>query len=106
MKNIYYLLIILQLAFVQNSISQTVKIDSVLNYYSTNYQPEKIYLQFDKYLYNTGETIWFKAYILNGTDLSDLSKNFYVDFFDAKGNLLKHFIVYYLNLLELNNFVG
>jgi len=92
MKNIYYLLIILQLAFVQNSISQAVKIDSVLNYYSTNYQPEKIYLQFDKYLYNTGETIWFKAYILNGTDLSDLSKNFYVDFFDAKGNLLKHFI--------------
>jgi len=92
MKNIFYFLFILQLATVQTSISQTVKIDSVLNYYSTHYQPEKIYIQFDKSLYNTGETIWFKAYILNGTELSDLSKNFYVDFFDAKGNLLQHFI--------------
>lgn len=92
MKNIFYFLFILQLVTVQNSIGQTIKIDSVLNYYSTHYQPEKVYIQFDKSMYNTGETIWFKAYILNGTELSDLSKNFYVDFFDAKGNLLSHFI--------------
>ena len=66
------------------------KIDSTLAKYADDYPQEKLHLHFDKGLYNRGETIWFKAYIITGLDLSDCSKNFYTDWFDDKGNLLKH----------------
>ena len=75
-----------------NSFGQAQKVDSILELYANKYQPEKIHVHFDKYIYNKGETIWFKAYILNGTELSALSKNFYIDFFDNSGNLLKHYV--------------
>lgn len=66
------------------------KIDSILNIYSDRFQQEKIHIHFDKSVYNNGETIWYKAYLMAGSDLSDYSKNFYVDWFDAGGKLLKH----------------
>lgn len=58
--------------------------------YSENFLQEKIHIHFDKSMYNKGETIWFKAYVMSGTYLSDYSKNFYVDWFDEKGSLLSH----------------
>jgi len=66
------------------------KIDSVLNIYRDRFQQEKVHLHFDKSVYNKGETIWYKAYVMAGSDLSDYSKNFYVDWFDGSGKLLKH----------------
>ena len=66
------------------------KIDSTLEKYANDYSQEKIHIHFDKGIYDKGETIWFKAYILTGIDLSDCSKNFYVDWFDDKGNLISH----------------
>jgi len=69
------------------------KIDSTLSVYSDNFQQEKVHLHFDKSVYNKGETIWFKAYVMAGSDLSDYSKNFYVDWFDPAGKLLKHSMV-------------
>lgn len=69
------------------------KIDSVLNIYSNQFQQEKVHIHFDKTVYNKGETIWYKAYILAGSELTDYSRNFYVDWFDASGKLLKHSMV-------------
>jgi hypothetical protein len=93
MKYFYRFLFGLSAFFFSNSsFSQPQKIDSVLSVYSQIFQPEKIHIHFDKYIYNKGETIWFKAYLLTGTDISDISKNLYVDFFDVTGKLLKHFI--------------
>jgi hypothetical protein len=66
------------------------KIDSTLAKYADDYQQEKIHIHFDKGIYNKGETVWFKAYVLTGLDLSDYSKNFYVDWFDDKGTLIRH----------------
>ena len=66
------------------------RIDSTLEKYADEYPQEKVHLHFDKGVYNKGETIWFKAYIITGLDLSDCSKNFYTDWYDDKGNLLKH----------------
>jgi hypothetical protein len=66
------------------------KVDSVMGVYADRFQQEKIHFHFDKSVYNKGETIWYKAYLMAGTDLSDYSKNFYVDFYDATGKLLKH----------------
>ncbi len=87
------LLLICPLAFLfqSNSLSAQ-KIDSVLDIYSNRFQQEKVHLHFDKAMYNKGETIWFKAYVLAGKDLTDYSKSFYVDLFDADGKLLKHII--------------
>ncbi|MDE3234371.1 MAG: hypothetical protein KGO81_00340 [Bacteroidota bacterium] len=64
--------------------------DSILNIYSDQYLYEKAHLHFDKALYNKGETIWFKAYLMAGSDLSYYSKNFYADWYDASGKLLSH----------------
>ncbi|MEO8171604.1 MAG: hypothetical protein ABI581_00920 [Sediminibacterium sp.] len=66
------------------------KIDSVLSLYHDNYQPEKIHLHFDKSTYNKGETVWLKAYILAGENISDYSRNLYVDWYDDAGQLIKH----------------
>ncbi|PWT95494.1 MAG: hypothetical protein C5B52_17725 [Bacteroidetes bacterium] len=63
--------------------------DSLLNKLNTEYPQEKIYLHFDKSSYNPGETIWFKAYIFSGTLPSQISKSFYAELLDAKGNVLQ-----------------
>ncbi|MEO5891538.1 MAG: hypothetical protein ABIQ31_14905 [Ferruginibacter sp.] len=68
--------------------AQTV--DSMMSLYADSFQQEKIHIHFDKNIYNKGETIWFKAYLMAGTELSYYSKNFYVDWFDNQGKLLSH----------------
>src|SRR5690349_911123 len=64
-------------------------IDSMMNVYADRYPQEKIHLQFDKKIYNPGETIWFKAYIFSGPDPSVISKNFYAELTDEAGNILQ-----------------
>ena len=89
MKKFFLFLFII--IFINNQLqAQVNKIDSVLQLYGDNYQPEKTFLHFDKSMYNKGETIWFKAYIMQGFDINSVSKNFYVDFFSSTGKLLKH----------------
>jgi len=64
--------------------------DTALARYGSDFQQERIYVQFDKGLYSAGETIWYKAYLMAGIDPSLLSKNFYIDWSDADGNILQH----------------
>ncbi len=66
------------------------KIDSVLTLYSEKFPQEKLHLHFDKSVYSKGETIWFKAYIMTGSEASGISKNFYADWYDASGKLVAH----------------
>ena len=66
------------------------KPDSVLSIYATQFQQEKMYLQFDKPAYNQGNMIWFKAYLLAGTELTDYSTDLYIDWYDQDGRLIKH----------------
>lgn len=66
------------------------RIDSVLTEYSEQYPREKVYLQFDRGVYNPGETIWFKAYLLAGFAPGTISRNIYFDWYDGTGRLLKH----------------
>lgn len=65
--------------------------DSILNIYAAQFQEERIFIHFDKTSYLPGETIWFKAYLMQGIEISDISKNFYIEFADAAGNVL-HYI--------------
>jgi hypothetical protein len=64
-------------------------LDSMMNVYADRYPQEKIHIQFDKKIYNPGETIWFKAYIFSGPDPSLISKNFYAELSDEAGNILQ-----------------
>jgi len=65
------------------------KIDSMMNIYADHYPQEKLYVQFDKNVYNPGETIWFKAYLFIGSEPSQVSKNFYAELTDGNGNVLQ-----------------
>jgi len=51
---------------------------------------EKIYAQTDRPLYFPGETIWFKAYVVNGENqVTSLSEIAYAELISPKGNVLK-----------------
>jgi len=63
---------------------------SRLESFATKYSPERAYLHYDKSSYFGGETIWFKAYAMNEMSPATESKNFYIDWIDDQGKLLKH----------------
>lgn len=63
--------------------------DSLLNISTTKYPQEKIYLQLDKPYYNTGETIWFKAYITGASTPFVISKSMYAELVNANGTVLQ-----------------
>lgn len=65
-------------------------LDSTLAVYSSKYQQERTYLHYDKTAYTPGETIWFKAYLMEGILPATGSKTLYVDWVDEKGNILNH----------------
>lgn len=63
--------------------------DSVINIYEDQFPKEKIHIHFDRTIYNTSETIFYKLYVLSGQDYTTLSKNVYVSWYDTSGNYLK-----------------
>lgn len=65
-------------------------IDSTLAVYEAKYQPEKLYIHFDKTVYSPSETVWFKLYLMEGMIPGYASKTVYVDWADDKGNILSH----------------
>lgn len=73
-------------SFTLHCLSQNI--DSTIEKYADDYGQERIYLQYDKSTYVPGETIWFKAYLMEGFSPADESKNFYADWTDDHGNLL------------------
>lgn len=80
-------LLALQLFFL---IAGAQPIDSTLVKYSRDYAQEKAWLHLDKSTYNPGETIWFKAYLLEGFLPATGSKTFYVDWVSDNGEVLYH----------------
>lgn len=66
------------------------QIDSMLAIYKHQFQQEKLHLHIDKAMYNSGETIWIKGYLLAGKSPSKYSKTLFIDWYDDNGKLLKH----------------
>lgn len=89
---LYFQIILFGVLFliVLTSTLSAQKLDSVLNIYAEKYQPERMYIQFDKSSYTPGDTIWLKAYLVAGITPSEYSKTFYIDFCDANGKVLSH----------------
>lgn len=59
--------------------------------YHDNYTSEKVHIHTDKPYYSIGDTIWFKAYVVNAdrNRLSGLSKILYVDLINEKDSIKK-----------------
>ena len=86
-----------------NIYSQTINQQTVkegIEQLNTNFPQERIYIQFDKPAYAPGETIWYKAYVMSGTEISNISRNIYVDFTDADGIIVLHAMAPLFKLLE------
>ncbi len=81
------LVTVLTVFSIQQGLGQVI--DSMMSVYAEKFPAEKIHIHFDKSIYNKEETIWYKIYILSGTDLSPLSKNVYVEWYDTTGNMIK-----------------
>ena len=63
--------------------------------YAQAFPREKVYLHFDNTSYYQGDTIWYKAYVVNPADNmpSKISKPLYVEFVDQLGNVMDRQIV-------------
>ena len=73
--------------FIEKANAQVI--DSVLNIYEEQFPHEKVHIHFDRTIYNKGETIFYKLYILSGLEWTHLSKNVYVVWYDNNGNYIK-----------------
>jgi TonB-dependent SusC/RagA subfamily outer membrane receptor len=60
---------------------------------------EKVHLHLDKYLYTTGETVWFKAYVVEGIShkLFALSKVLHVELIGPEKDVLRRYKLPLLN---------
>ena len=61
-----------------------------IHQFNSIFPQEKVYLQFDNTSYYTGETIWYKAFVVNASTLQRAeSKVLYVDFISPTGVVLE-----------------
>ncbi|MBW8682738.1 MG2 domain-containing protein [Chitinophaga rhizophila] len=64
------------------------KVTNALALFSKRYPQEKVYLHFDKDIYASGETMWFKAYIMLQNQPSLAAAILYVELLDKDGNVV------------------
>jgi hypothetical protein len=57
------------------------------------YTPEKIYIHFDKQSYIAGDTIWFKAYLMNGMEPSKISTVLNLELVDLNNKVISQKIL-------------
>lgn len=86
MKKSFLLLPILLINFLHVN---SQMIDSMMKVYAQEFPQQKIQVHFDKDIYRAGETIWFKGYLLSGFTLSTISKNFYAELVNEKGDVVQ-----------------
>lgn len=69
-------------------ISAQDKLDRAIQSLEKNFAQEKIYLLTDKNQYVAGDNIWFKAYVFDGYDLSNISSTLFVELYDNEKKLI------------------
>ena len=69
---------------------QAQSFDSLLQRYGSMIPQEKAWLHFDKSAYLPGETVWFKAYVVEELFPAEASKTLYIDWIDEQGTVLSH----------------
>lgn len=82
-------LLLLPLVFLFISVTTTAQTpETVLQTVQQKYTAEKIYLHYDKSFYVAGETIWFKAYLMEGYSPSVKSTVIAVELLNDSGRLI------------------
>lgn len=89
MKQLSSGLLVLVFSFLLAQNAKAQQIDSMMAVYAEQYPSEKMHIHFDKSIYNKEETIFYKIYLLSGTELSGLSKNVYMEWYDTTGKMIK-----------------
>src|SRR6476661_1067436 len=83
-------IIVVALFLISTIYSNAQKLESTLATYADKYAQERAYLHYDKSVYAAGETVWFKAYMMEDIVPAQGSKTLYVDWVDEKGAVLAH----------------
>lgn len=74
----------------QENVQQIRRLVQNVFYFNREFQQEKVFLQFDNTSYFQGETIWFKAFVVNASDLTRSSSGvLYVELLSPTGVLLQ-----------------
>jgi hypothetical protein len=85
----YKYFIVVLLAFLcKPTFSFSQNLDSLFYKNISSYAHEKVFVHFDKDLYASNETIWFKAYIFDGSLPTNFSTVLYLNWFAPNGDLL------------------
>lgn len=69
-------------------IAQAQDFQNTFDRFNGSYIPERIHIHYDKTSYAAGDTIWFKAYVMQGTVPTALSKSLYIDWTDKDGKMI------------------
>ncbi|MGE8556652.1 MAG: hypothetical protein ACN6OB_22245 [Chryseobacterium jejuense] len=84
MKNIFGVLL---LSMVQPILAQT-KLEKAITSLEDNYEQEKVYVLTDKSQYAAGDKIWFKSFVFDGYNRSDLSTTLFVELYNSDKKLI------------------
>lgn len=84
MKNIFFLFL---LSIAQPVWSQT-KLEKAITNLENNYEQEKVYLLTDKSQYVAGDQIWFKSFVFDGYNRSELSTTLFVELYNSDKKLI------------------
>ena len=69
-------------------IAQAQDFQNTFDRFNGSYIPERIHIPYDKTPYAARDTIWFKAYVMQGTVPTALSKSLYIDWTDKDGKMI------------------
>lgn len=69
-----------------NSYQAQEKAEQALKTFEQKYPQEKIHLLFNKNNYVAGENIWFKSFVLEGYNPSNISTSLFVELYDSNKN--------------------
>jgi hypothetical protein len=90
-KTLHGLRLLLTLLLVAGGLyAPAQQLETTLQQNADKYQPERAYLHYDKSTYYPGETVWFKAYLMEDIYPVTGSKSFYLDWIGENGQLLSH----------------
>lgn len=74
----------------KHAVDSLMRFAGNIHQFNSIYPQEKVYLQFDNTSYYTGETIWFKAFVVNASRLDRTkSRILYVELLSPTGTLLQ-----------------
>ncbi|UMQ42864.1 hypothetical protein MKS83_04040 [Chryseobacterium sp. Y16C] len=80
------------------------KAEKVLELFSEKYPQEKVHLVFNKNSFIAGENLWFKSFVFDGYDISDISTSLFVELYDSNKVQIDKKIVPLINGQGSGNF--